>query len=74
MAMRHWLAGVLARENPALFNQLPESFKIGLPLPERPAAMARCGVRAPRGRRIPAALPPVTSQRDVPTNPGHSPG
>lgn len=33
-AMRHWLAGVLARENPALFRQLPESFKIGHPLPE----------------------------------------
>ena len=31
--MRHWLAGVLARERPALFRQLPESFKIGHPLP-----------------------------------------
>ncbi len=34
--MRHWLAGVLARENPVLFRQLPESFKIGHPLPEMP--------------------------------------
>ena len=34
--MRHWLAGVLARENPVLFRQLPESFKIGHPLPETP--------------------------------------
>jgi hypothetical protein len=34
--MRHWLSGVLARENPLLFRQLPESFKIGLPLPELP--------------------------------------
>ena len=33
--MRHWLAGVLAHENPVLFRQLPESFKIGLELPER---------------------------------------
>jgi len=29
---------------------------------------ARCAVRAPSGRKIPAALPPGTSQRDVPTN------
>jgi hypothetical protein len=29
---------------------------------------ARCAVRAPGGRKIPAALPPGTSQRDVPTN------
>jgi hypothetical protein len=33
--MRHWLAGVLARENPVLYRQLPESFKIGLELPEK---------------------------------------
>jgi flagellar basal body-associated protein FliL len=32
------------------------------------AGTARCTVRAPSGRKIPAALPPVTSQRDVPTN------
>jgi hypothetical protein len=35
MFMRHWLAGVLARERPALFRQLPESFKVGHPLPWR---------------------------------------
>jgi hypothetical protein len=33
--MRHWLAGILARERPALFRALPESFKVGLELPER---------------------------------------
>ncbi len=33
MSMRHWLAGVLARERPALFRALPESFKVGQPLP-----------------------------------------
>ncbi len=33
MSMRHWLAGVLARERPALSRALPESFKIGKPLP-----------------------------------------
>ena len=32
--MRHWLAGVLARERPALFRDLPESFKVGHPLPQ----------------------------------------
>jgi hypothetical protein len=35
MSMRHWLAGVLARERPALFRDLPESFKVGVELPER---------------------------------------
>jgi hypothetical protein len=30
---RHWLAGVLAKERPALFRDLPESFKVGHPLP-----------------------------------------
>jgi hypothetical protein len=33
ISMRHWLAGVLSRENRALFDQLPESYKVGLPLP-----------------------------------------
>jgi len=32
--MHHWLAGVLARERPALFRDLPESFKLGHPLPQ----------------------------------------
>lgn len=32
-SMRHWLASVLAKENPALFRQLPESFQVGQPLP-----------------------------------------
>jgi len=36
MSMRHWLAGVLARERPALFRALPESFKVGLELPAHP--------------------------------------
>ena len=34
--MRHWLAGVLAKEQPALFRDLPESFKVGEPLPPQP--------------------------------------
>jgi|ERR1019366_947172 hypothetical protein len=34
-SMRHWLAGVLAKERPALFHALPESFKIGHPLPQK---------------------------------------
>jgi hypothetical protein len=35
MFMRHWLAGVLAKERPALFRDLPESFKVGHPLPQK---------------------------------------
>jgi hypothetical protein len=34
-SMRHWLAGVLAKENPVLFRALPESFKVGHPLPQK---------------------------------------
>jgi hypothetical protein len=49
--MRHWLAGVLARENPVLYRQLPESFKIGLKLPEK----------RPGG----AAAPPYQKQKKV---------
>ena len=33
MTMRHWLAAVLAKERPALFRELPDSFKVGQPLP-----------------------------------------
>jgi hypothetical protein len=29
MTMRHWLAAVLAKERPALFRELPDSFKVG---------------------------------------------
>ena len=52
-AMRHWLAGVLAKERPALFRDLPENFKIGHPLPERaphpgPLPRAERGNHRPR--------------------------
>ena len=52
MFMRHWLAGslssvaahgegrMLAKENPALFRDLPESFKVGQPLPQVPRPVA----------------------------------
>ena len=40
MSMRHWLAGVLAREQPALFRDLPESFKVGQPLPQKQTGSA----------------------------------
>ena len=33
--MRHWLASALAAERPAVFRALPDSFKIGQPLPAR---------------------------------------
>ena len=45
MFMRHWLAGVLARERPALFRALPESFKVGHPLPETPHHESRSSGR-----------------------------
>lgn len=35
-SMRHWLAGVLAREKPTLFRALPEGYKLGQPLPLQP--------------------------------------
>ena len=37
MSMRHWLASQLNREQPALFRALPESYKVGQPLPPRRA-------------------------------------
>ena len=47
--MRHWLAGVLARENLVLYGQLPESFKIGLELPEkRPGGAAAPPYQKPK--------------------------
>jgi len=48
--MRHWLAGVLARENPVLYRQLPESFKIGLELPETPNPVAAVYDHRPRSK------------------------
>jgi hypothetical protein len=49
MFMRHWLAGVLVRERPALFRDLPENFKIGLELPEkRPGGAAAPPYQKPK--------------------------
>jgi hypothetical protein len=45
ISMRHWLAGILARERPALFRALPESFKIGHPLPMEHAVPVGRGYR-----------------------------
>ena len=39
-SMRHWLASVLAKEQPALFRDLPESFKVGERLPWQALARA----------------------------------
>jgi hypothetical protein len=50
--MRHWLAGVLAKEQPALFRDLPESFKVGEPLPPQPLSRPK-RIR----KRNPAARP-----------------
>ena len=49
MYMRHWLAGVLARERLALFRALPESFKIGLCIAKRACR--------PGGARLPTSRP-----------------
>src|SRR5450759_2347474 len=51
-SMRHWLAGVLAKEKPALFRDLPESFKVGQPLPPQPLSRPK-RIR----KRNPAARP-----------------
>ena len=57
MFLRHWLAGVLARKNPVLFRQLPESYKIGHPLPQKPNP-----VTVAQGRRTDQNLKPRRSQ------------
>jgi hypothetical protein len=53
--MRHWLAGVLARERPAMFRALPESFKIGLELPEKPRISGRASAPSNQSRFTSAA-------------------
>jgi hypothetical protein len=45
--MRHWLAGVLAKERPALFRELPESFKVGQPLPAHSTLQKRAPLPGP---------------------------
>jgi hypothetical protein len=60
--MRHWLAGVLARERPALFRDLPESFKVGHPLPDH--SLTRLGLR---GHPLPS------DGRGTPPHPGPAP-
>jgi hypothetical protein len=64
MSMRHWLAGVLARERPALFRALPESFKVGHPLPAYPGR-ARSPLRAANVERS-ALRPKRRARSDVP--------
>ncbi|HZM06557.1 MAG TPA: hypothetical protein VFC44_26445 [Candidatus Saccharimonadales bacterium] len=63
VSMRHWLAGVLARDQPALFRELPESFMLGEPLPLQPL------FRPKKARRDgPAARPckPFAHGRELP--------
>ncbi|MFZ0828175.1 MAG: hypothetical protein WAO02_12190 [Verrucomicrobiia bacterium] len=58
MSMRHWLAGMLAQEHPTLFRDLPESFKIGHPLPEMPRSRGRQSAPSNRNRfTSPATVP-----------------
>ena len=49
--MRHWLSGLLYKEWPGLFRQLPDSYKIGHPLPLRDT---------PRRQSEPARTRPTT--------------
>jgi|SRR5208282_6874375 len=65
MSMRHWLAGVLARERPALFRALPESFKIGLELPEKPCSSGRASAPSNRSRFTSAATISRIGRRNV---------
>jgi hypothetical protein len=48
MFTRHWPARILSSDNPVSSRQIPESFKIGRPLPMKMAGMARCGVGTSR--------------------------
>jgi len=45
--MRHWLAALFWKQRRDLFNQLPESFKIGHPLPAENPAFAERLTRRP---------------------------
>jgi hypothetical protein len=61
--MRHWLAGVLARENPVLYRQLPESFKTGVELPEY-RGRARSPLRAAGKASLARRARPVSPKSD----------
>ena len=53
-----------------VLNVVRRLCEVGTARPPSAVVLRRtgCAVRAPSGRKIPAALPPGTSQRDVPTN------
>jgi hypothetical protein len=53
--MRHWLAGVLAKEQPALFRDLPDSYKVGAPLPEKARSSGRESAPSSQSRFTSAA-------------------
>jgi len=65
MRMRHWLAGVLAKERPVLFRALPESFKIGHPLPETPRSSGRKSAPANQSRFTSAATVSRMGRRNL---------
>jgi hypothetical protein len=64
-SMRHWLAGVLAKERPVLFRDLPESFKIGHPLPETPRSSGRKSAPANQSRFTSAATVSRMGRRNL---------
>ncbi len=70
-SIRHWLASVLAQERPALFRDLPESFKVGHPLPVAPrpdATQSGTSKTSARGRHFSLSLSGKTqSGRTRPT-------
>jgi hypothetical protein len=81
MFMRHWLAGslssvaaycegwMLAKERPVLFRDLPESFKVGHPLPLQPlsqpktirrtSSLSRPARRFVHGCELPSSIFPL---------------
>lgn len=54
-SMRHWLAGVLAREQAALFRDVPESFMLGKPLPMQPLSRPK---KTRRSKLVPQSCKP----------------
>jgi hypothetical protein len=57
--MRHWLAGVLAKEQPALFRALPDSYKVGAPLPPQPLSRPK----KIRKKHLTPSLSPFEAER-----------
>ena len=58
--MRHWLSGLLWEHRRHLYNRLPSDYRVGCPLPAKPAGHVANAKRKPkltRGSLISAKLP-----------------